>query len=273
MSYEMCSWFDPFYVRRIVCFIACIGIAVSSLEWLIPASKLKPGGLLAAGCFGATRAERLWRPNGLRLVFALRLACATAFPAFVLIAPYIREPGITVFAAGLLSLPLRFRDPVGVFSGMDGAEHLMTSTSLALGATYVLESTIVLEAALVFVATQALLEYASAGWTKLSDWRGWARGTYLRQVFLSSNYGHPRVAELVKAHPTLGGVLSIAMIAVEIAVPGALVLPAPMAEILLLAVLAFHIATAVIMGLNTFVWAFAATYPAILHCRHLLLSC
>jgi hypothetical protein len=28
----------------------------------------------------------------------------------------------------------------------------------------------------------------------------------------------------------------------------------------------FHVANAVIMGLNTFVWAFVATYPAILFC-------
>jgi hypothetical protein len=28
----------------------------------------------------------------------------------------------------------------------------------------------------------------------------------------------------------------------------------------------FHVANAVIMGLNTFVWAFVETYPAILFC-------
>lgn len=274
MRYELCYWSDPSHVRFLVCFITCIGVSVSSLEWLVPASKLRPAGLLAAGCFGATRAERLWRPYGLRLVLALRFACAATFLASALLESYIPEAGNMVFAAGLLCLPLRFRAPVGVFSGMDGAEHLMTSTLLALGATYVLDSTIALESALIFVAARALLEYASAGWTKLVDWKGWASGSYLLQVFSSRHYGHPRVAELVKARPMLGGVLSIAVIAVEIAVPCALLLPAPMAEFLLLAAFAFHLATAVIMGLNIFVWAFLATYPAILHCRDLLLlSC
>jgi hypothetical protein len=269
----MPSWSDPVLARRVVCFLTCLGLALSSLEWLIPARQLSPTGLLSAGCFGATRAERLWRPNGLRLVFALRLACAAAFPASVLLAPAVPEAGLAVFAAGLLSLPLRLPNPVGVFSALDGAEHLMTSTSLVLGATFLLESTPALEAALVFVAVQALLEYASAGWTKLRAWQGWSSGLYLTQVFSSGNYGHPRVAALVKAHPLLGGTLSRAVIALEILVPCAPVLPAPLSEILLLAALTFHLATAGIMGLNTFVWAFPATYPAILHCRDRLFGC
>jgi hypothetical protein len=270
----MLGWSDPLYVRRLVCFVTCIGLSVSSLEWLVPASKLTPAGLLATGGFGATRtiAERLWRPYGLRLVLALRLACAAAFPTSLLLGSHVPEAGTAVFIAGLLCLPLRLRGPVGVLRGMDGAEHLMTSTLLVLGATYILESALVLEAALVFVAAQALLEYASAGWTKLRGWRGWASGAYLRQVLSSSNYGHPRFAQLLTAHPKLGRILSIGVIAIEIVVPSAIVLPAPLAEFLLLAALTFHLATAVIMGLNTFVWAFPATYPAVLHCRGLLLS-
>jgi hypothetical protein len=41
---------------------------------------------------------------------------------------------------------------------------------------------------------------------------------------------------------------------------------------LLTAGLSFHLVAAVVMGLNTFVWAFSATYPAILHCRSWLWS-
>jgi len=111
------------------------------------------------------------------------------------------ETGILVFAAGLLSLPLRLQDPIGVFWGMDGAERLLISITLVLGATFVVGSTLTLEAALVFVAIQALLEYAGAGWTKLSDWRGWASGFYLRQAFASSNYGYPRLAATISASP------------------------------------------------------------------------
>ena len=30
--------------------------------------------------------------------------------------------------------------------------------------------------------------------------------------------------------------------------------------------LLFHVASAVLMGLNTFLWAFGATYPAVFYC-------
>ena len=41
-------------------------------------------------------------------------------------------------------------------------------------------------------------------------------------------------------------------------------MPRPLALAVLAAALVFHAGNAAIMGLNTFVWAFAATYPAIL---------
>jgi hypothetical protein len=268
----MSFWLDPVNVRRLVCLLACIGIALSSLEWLIPTSKIKFTGFLCSGYHGATLAERLWRPFGIQFLFALRLACAVAFVASIALASHLPEAGLAVFAAGVLSLPLRFRSPIGVLFGMDGAEHLMTSTLLVMGATFLSKTNMALEAALVFIAAQGVLEYASAGWTKLRDWKGWATGLYLTQVFASSNYGHPRVAQFLQSNPTICGILSISVIAVEVAVPCSLVLPWPIAEVLLLIALTFHIVTAVTMGLNTFVWAFAATYPAILHCRDILLN-
>jgi hypothetical protein len=70
----------------------------------------------------------------------------------------------------------------------------------------------------------------------------------------------------------VGRLLSLGVIALELAVPLSLVLPAPFAEILLAGVLAFHLLAAVTMGLNTFVWAYVATYPAILHVRDLLVG-
>jgi hypothetical protein len=270
------AWLDPTEVRRVVCFFACAGISLSSLEWLLPWWQLDRNGLLAPGLADAPRGfagrlRRLWRPTVVRLVIALRLLCGVWFCVSVLAAPH-HEAGAAALLAALLSLPLRVRDPVGVLTAMDGPEHLLTSTLLVLGTTYFLSSTLALQAALVSVAGQALLEYVGAGWTKLQHWRAWASGRHLQEIFASSSYGNRIVAAQLANHPAVGGLVSLGVIALELVVPFSLLLHAPFAEILLAAVLAFHVTAAATMGLNTFVWAYVATYPAILHLRDLIIG-
>ena len=264
-------WSDPYEIRTLVCAMTSVGLMLSSAEWLTPASKLARWNLLGAGSFGDSAAERMWRSAGLRIVIAVRFVCGAAFLISAVDGSPGRAAGLAFLTAGLLTLPLRASDPVGVFSGMDGAEHVMTSVTLALGASYFIDSRFAVEAALVFVAGQAILEYASAGWIKLRDARAWVSGTSLQRVFSHTHYGHPGVAAVVRRHPVMARTMAVGVIAIEVAVPFALVLPPPFAELVLLAPLAFHLTAAFTMGLNTFVFAFAATYPAIIHTRNLLL--
>jgi hypothetical protein len=264
-------WSDPVLARLLVCSIASVGLIVSSVEWLVPPSKLGRTGLLASGAWGVTAIGRAWRPAGLRLVFGIRIACALAFLAAAMMGVPLPRFGIALFFAALLSLPLRYVEPVGVFAGMDGAERLLIAVILAAGGSFIFASPLAVEAALVFIAGQAMIDYASAGWTKLREAASWTSGISMQRVLSSAHYGHPGLASLARRQPAIGRVLSVAMIALEIAVPFALVLPPPVAEGLLVVALGFHLAAAAVMGLNTFVWSFAATYPAILHCRNLLL--
>jgi hypothetical protein len=265
-------WSDPVFTRQIVCTVVLLGVTISSLEWLVPAAKLEADWLFDSASFKFVWMERWWRPFGLRLVLALRLACALVFLASLLAGRGSFAGKASVLGAGLLCLPLRLYSPMGVLMALDGAEHFFTSVLLALGVTFFLHSPVALEVALAFVAVQACLEYASAGWSKIAGWRGWVSGQYLLQVLASSNYGNPRAAAFVRSHPATGRFLSLSVIAIEIATPFALVLPAPFGECLLVAAFSFHLGAAAVMGLNTFVWAFPAAYPAILHCRHLLFA-
>jgi hypothetical protein len=267
-------WTDPTLARNVACALACCGVVISSLEWLVPPAKLTGNALLAWECFGESWGERLWRPLGLRIVFGVRLVCAALF-LFCLTRTGTNPStlaGSALSVAALMCLPARVKPPIGVFVAVDGAEHMFTTVLIALAPTFFFSSSLILQVALFFVALQVSLEYATAGWSKLSHWRGWVQGPYLLQVFSSSNYGHRGLAQLLQSSPTLAGMISIAIILLEIAAPLALLLPAPLAEVLLLGLLAFHIATAVCMGLNTYVWAFAAAYPAVLYCRNVLLS-
>jgi hypothetical protein len=211
-----------------------------------------------------------WRPNGLRVLFLARALAAAVFVVSALPFGYMGEAGIAVAACGLLTLPLRAPDPVGVHAGLDGAEHLLTSTTLVLGSSYLLSTHEAIEIALAFVAVQALLEYAGAGWSKLIHRASWADGTNLRRVLASTNYGHPAAIRWSVRHPGATRLASRMVIALEIAAPLTLVMPTPLALAALLALLTFHVAAAVIMGLNTFVWAYAATYPAILYLNQVL---
>jgi hypothetical protein len=75
---------------------------------------------------------------------------------------------------------------------------------------------------------------------------------YGRQPIAAFLYGHPRVAR------TAGR----AVIAMELSLPLALVLPDPLALGLLGVGVLFHLSTAVVMGLNNFLLAFLAAYPS-----------
>jgi uncharacterized membrane protein (DUF485 family) len=65
-------------------------------------------------------------------------------------------------------------------------------------------------------------------------------------------------------HSALARAATLAVLAWECAFPLVLVLPAPFAYVMLALGVLFHVTNAVVMGLNTFVWSFVATYPAVI---------
>jgi hypothetical protein len=119
--------------------------------------------------------------------------------------------------------------------------------------------------ALWFIAGQAWLAYFVAGSMKLRDPR-WPRGQALAAITSTTMWGGRQVALLLRSHRRAGFVLCWMTMAGECSIPLTLAAPLPVSLALLACALFFHIATAVEMGLNAFVWAFAATYPAIIFC-------
>jgi len=256
------------HAARLVALVASAGLAVSTLEWLVPAGKLSAGDLFHPSLGvqtdqNSTRWQRWWRPSGLRAVLWLRFSASVVSIPCLLVD--LRGGGVPCLLAALLSLLLRLDEPVGIYIGMDGAEHVLTTCLLTLSIAFFVPSVWALRAALAFITLQASLEYGSAGWVKALQWRAWARGTHLQRVLSSSNFGHPWLAARGVALPL--GALSISVILLEVTLPCAVLLPQPWAECLLAAAFGFHVSCAVLMGFGTFVWAFAATFPAILLCR------
>jgi hypothetical protein len=113
-----------------------------------------------------------------------------------------------------------------------------------------------------FVAGQAVLSYTTAGVAKL--WSPTWRGTEAVALILGSEaYGQAHVARLLRARPWLSAVAGWSVVAFECAFGAALFGPSWLVVAALAFGLGFHLGCAYLMGLNTFLWAFPASYPCI----------
>lgn len=149
--------------------------------------------------------------------------------------------------------------------GTDGADQMNGLTLGALLLDQVCSSPRVRSAVLWFLALQLVLSYFIAG---LAKFRGeeWRQGRAAWAIFSTRMYGAPPLGLWLKRHPKVSCALSWSVMVAETAYPVVLVAPAPVAVTILAAGLFFHGINAVLMGLNTFLWAFVAVYPALAWC-------
>jgi len=124
---------------------------------------------------------------------------------------------------------------------------------------------------LYFIAAQALLSYFAAGISKISNAK-WREGSALQSILNTATYGHVRAAALLNRRPWLGGFVGWSVIFVELVFPVALIAPPGVLIALLFAGAMLHLGTAVLIGLDTFFWAFTATFPAIIFVHGVLLG-
>lgn len=169
--------------------------------------------------------------------------------------PWVPHPALACAVAVLqLGVSVRFG---GSFNGGSDAMLLVVAIGVALARA------VSAPVGLGYVAAQLVLSYVIAGIVKLRV-RGWRDGTALAQLLTAPQY---RVAPGVRRVLHRRGVAlgaSWAVITFECGFPAALA--APELAIALLAIAGtFHLGNAVVLGLNRFVWAWLAAYPALLH--------
>jgi hypothetical protein len=262
--------FDGGAILALTVRLASVGMAISSLELLVQPAILRDTGLaswkvsqLATGWLAGSRFATLfgWMlayPQ-VRLLLATRLLLTgvvfwTAPDALVL-------GGVAAVGVGVMSSLMVLRCSYG----HDGADQMLTLIFYAEGVAVLTRTTFAVEAALWFIALQACLSYFTAGVAKLQS-PEWRAGSALQGILSTNIYGHPWVRQVFRR----GSVLSLGgcwiTVVFECLFPFAL-LGWPYLTIALLTVgLAFHVGNAFIMRLNTFLWAFCATYPAVWHC-------
>jgi hypothetical protein len=100
----------------------------------------------------------------------------------------------------------------------------------------------------------------------------WRNGSALPAILATSGHGNAWAARTLQQFPRISIGLTWSVILLEVLFPLLLLGPRPLAVIAVAGGLAFHIGCAVLMGLNSFVWAFPATYPCLLSVRAQLVA-
>jgi hypothetical protein len=260
---------DPTFWIALIVRICSLGIVLSTLEFLRRPSLLSDDGLMS---WRICRLDYRWQVNGNIGAYVGRVLSYPVFIALLrarlvvavlqLVGPrdVILSPSVVAAAAFLtLLLPLRSR------MGLDGADQVNLVILGGLLVTDLASTHLADEAYLWFLAVQSCLAYSVAGVAKLLS-PGWRDGRHLIDIFQIQNYCHEGVAAFAASHRTVMLAASWGVIGLECGSPLVLLAPPALVITFLCAALLFHIGTAVIMGLNDFVWAFAALYPAVVYC-------
>jgi hypothetical protein len=147
--------------------------------------------------------------------------------------------------------------------GIGGADHMfLVVCGASWLATVVAGDRRAAEAGLWFIAAQACLAYLVAGVTKLAS-PTWRSGRALHLVAATRSHGCLALRRCLAAAPWLARPACWGVMVWECAFPLVLLAPEPARLAILASGVLMHVALALVMGLNTFVWAFPATYPAV----------
>ncbi len=202
----------------------------------------------ARACFGALLPYRRFLA-----VLTVRLAAGGA----LLCGPgSFAAPLLLILLLSTILIALRWR---GTFNG--GSDSMTAIVLVALFAARCFpESAAVAAGSLLYVALQTSLSYFIAGWVKLKNSQ-WRNGAALLRYIRTPGYGAPKaIVELLsRARAALAA--SWGIIVFECAFPLGL-FSQTLAPLFIGAALAFHIANVFVFGLNRFLFAWAASYPA-----------
>jgi Vitamin K-dependent gamma-carboxylase len=261
---------DALQSYRLVILFFGVGLAISTLEYLFLLREFSGGGVYSWTILrtavmrrGHTRLlapllDLLYGVRGVAVLLVLRLAGTIS----VMVLPVGSVPFTA--AAAIMTVSHLLFSARQVF-GDDGSDQMNSILALTILLCAGPHSTpLILNAGLWFIAMQAVLSYFSAGVAKAISpiWRG---GAAVQQIFDTASYGDRGVAVFLARHQFVGALMSWGVIAFEVTFPAGLLLPAPALEVVLVFGAMFHLLNAVIMGLNSFLWSFLATYPALVY--------
>ncbi len=252
-----------FDLVRVGCALIGLWGVLNAAIWLVDAPRWAEGGALGWDLQRLRRGRlmrsdvvaSLYSPQGLRALATALLLASLGLLALPLLP--LTLPLLAIVALSQLALSLR--------GGADGADKiaLVAATGLFLqvaGLDTVLEGFFL--AGVLWTGGQLAIAYFAAGASKamLAPWRN---GQAVRGALTSYTAGHRWAAALLRDN-RVALTLGWAIILAEIAFPLALFAPLPVMLAALAAMALLHLGIAIIMGLNTYPWAFLAAYPSTL---------
>lgn len=261
----------------LITIIASLGLALSAAEELVMRSVYADGGLLSWTVLRVNRRhtgspldrvrDRLFRPRGFAALLAAKLCAAIVLSVIVLTLPDARllTGVLTAFVLVLLLL-VKARTSYG----LDGADHMYIVVFLGLAVFGLMPAgSLASLAGILYIAAQSGISYLIAGLAKLRG-SSWRDGTAIGGILTTRIYGFPAAAALLQGRPLLGRLMCWSVIGFELTFIAALVVDPRLMWGMLAVGLLFHASTAVLMGLNSFFFAFASTYPAVVVANELV---
>ncbi len=216
--------------------------------------------LLIKGPFGTVLNWVSSYPNvlGLLILRSLLASVIVLGPPTIVLNPWI--------TGSIATLSLLFI--IRTSYGHDGTDQMLLIAFIGLAISEIVGTVLTLNAFLWFLAFQSCFSYASAGFAKASA-KGWRDGTYLIGICSTRIYGNAALGSFLNSKPVLARWLARLVIVWECSFPLVLLLPLPLALVILGEGVLFHLINSYVMGLNTFLLTFLCTYPAILYCIQL----
>ena len=260
---------DAATALRWVTGLASLGVVVSTLELLVNHRMLSTSGIHAwsviAPRFGSPdRAVlRIFRYPAFLSVLALRLVAASLLLVSLLtdLPTWLVAACATTVLAGQLLQNARLLQP----QGSDNMEAIVWGTLTLVWLLH--HDPSVASLGLWFLGIQACLSYWFNGIHKVSV-KQWRDGSVFRFFVSHALFGLPGLAERGPLFQRLGRLAFQSALVIELLFPLVMISGPKWCWLFLGWGLAFHLINAAVMGINTFVFPFAATYPAILFCVH-----
>jgi hypothetical protein len=266
----MISFIDT---TQLILMILSVGLFISTLEYIKKIQIFAPNGLLSWNVMQLKWDKqdqkpllkpffKLFNESGLIVLFAIRCLLLVGLLFF----PIQSVSGWILVS--LLGLSLLISSLI-TYYGSDGSDQMNMLIIITLVVCHLpgVASTKLAVIGLWFIGLQACLSYCVAGIAKLvsSEWRA---STAVKDVFSTKTYGSQKATIFLQKYPAGNVFLCWNVMIMETLFPLCLFLPWNYAVIFLIWGFTFHFFTAVIMGLNSFFWAFMATYPALYFINH-----
>jgi hypothetical protein len=266
---------DPVFTCRIISLLYGLSVGCTFAERLVYLSDYGKGGWFAWEIF---RHDRIQIAAFRRLPRVTGLAFG---PGGMLVALYVGLLGVvvmwvtpvscllfTIGVAATVSTCL-FIQARSCFGG-DGAHqmNIIIGVAILVGFNPWLDRAVG-NLSLVFIAAQACLAYCASGVAKLVS-PIWRSGDALPKILATVAYGSNLGFQLMNRVPKVSRWVCRGTVLAETIFPICIAAPAPLLLSFLAWGVMFHIANGLLMGLNTFLFSFVGTYPAILYTWYLL---